>query len=367
MSVILFVLILLVLILVHEYGHLLAAKASGMKVEEFGIGFPPKVLSLSKLFRLRGETEYTVNALPLGGFVRIYGEDGAVEGSDAARAFSARPKILQAFVLVAGVLMNALLAWVLISGLLMASVPRGLSTEEVLNAREVTLTVSAVVPDSPAARAGVLPGDAVLSLKRGEEVVSPRTPEEVTAFVAAHEEAATLTVSRTGEALVFEVAPEEGVLAADPSRKAIGLATAVSGILPLPVHEALWRGAGETLSLLGAVARGLGDLAYGALTMSADLSAVSGPVGIAGAVGTAADRGIADLVFLTALISLNLAVINLVPFPALDGGRLLFLLAEALLRRPIPRRVADTANTVGFALLILLMVAVTVSDIGRLL
>jgi regulator of sigma E protease len=170
MSVLIFFLVLFVLILVHEWGHFIAAKKTGMRVDEFGIGFPPKVFGVKK-----GETEYTFNLLPIGGFVRIHGENPAAPLKDEPeRAFGARPYWAQAVVLVAGVTMNVIFAWVLFVMTLMIGIPA--SVEESKIGPDSVLYISGILPGSPLAES-VKPGSSIVSLKVGDnEVSGPLTP-----------------------------------------------------------------------------------------------------------------------------------------------------------------------------------------------
>lgn len=367
MTILLFLAVLVVLILVHEFGHFIVAKWSGMRVDEFGIGFPPKIWSTRV-----GETEYSVNALPFGGFVRIYGEDD-VDGEVATpdpRAFTSRPKNLQAATLVAGVAMNWLLAFLIIAGLLVAGTPRALSPEEVAIADDARLVVAQVMPDSPSAEAGLQTGDTVVRIESASgEAFSSADAEEFSAFVSSRiaGEPLTITVNRDGEELVLTTAPATGIIASDPERAALGVSVGSVGTIPTPLLKAPIEAAKLTWSLTEQTASGLGTFLWNAITLNADFSQVAGPVGIAGAVGDAYEDSVAQLLFLAAIISINLAIINLLPVPALDGGRLLFVAYEAISRRRIPSGFAATVNSIGFILLILLMVAVTVSDVVKLL
>lgn len=364
MSVLIFILVLVVLIVVHELGHFFAAKWAGMRVDEFGVGYPPRAMTLAK----KGDTEYTLNWLPFGGFVKIYGEDESEEGGAAPHSFVSKPRIVQALVLIAGILMNLLFAWVLLSITLALGVPRALSPEEALNAPDAAITVASVLPGSPAEEAGVKAGDAILSASRGEETFSTPDPGAFTSFIAedTEGEAIALTVRRGGEEVALSAVPRQNVAAADPSRYALGVGVGVVGTVPVSILNAPFEGAKITWEVIKQTAVGLARFFGSIFTLSADLSQVSGPVGIAGAVGTAAGNGFASLLSLTAIISVNLALINLLPVPALDGGRLLFVIIEAVIRRPIPKGVAATVNTAGFAFLILLMFAITASDLFKL-
>lgn len=368
MGILVFIIVIVALIVVHEFGHFVVAKWAGMRVDEFGLGYPPRAATLGKV----GETKLTLNWLPFGGFVKIYGEDPSTElgaGGPDPRAFGARPRILQALVLVAGVAMNLLFAYVLITGALIAGTPRALTDEELPRATGVELAVSGVLPGSPAERAGLTPGDIILAAEDGHYTFEGVRPEEFTTFVSDGAGNATiaLTVRHQGdEEETLFLKSEQGLVSTDPSRYALGVRVAPVGVVALSFGAALIEGARITWSATVLTAIGLGHFFYGILTLHADLSQVSGPVGIAGVVGSASAAGLGDLLSIMAIISINLAIINLIPIPALDGGRLLFVIIEGIIRRPIKASVTRALNTASFVLLILLMVVVTLNDIYRI-
>lgn len=369
MGILVFIIVLVVLILVHELGHFIVAKLSGMRVEEFGLGYPPRAATLGKI----GETEYTLNWLPFGGFVKIYGEDGLVGGergaSDHGRSFTSKPRILQALVLVAGVTMNLLLAYVLITGVLMAGVPRVLAPEEARQAEDVSLAVTGVLPGSPAEEAGLAIGDRIVSAEDGHYMLEGKDPASFTEFISSGQGNTTIALTvrhADGEEETVFAAPETGLIADDPSRPALGVEIASVGVLPLSFGEAIVEGVRYTWAATEATAIGLWHFFYGIFTGDADFSQVAGPVGIAGVVGDASASGLVALLSITAIISINLAIINLIPVPALDGGRLLFVAVEAITRRRIKPSVVGAMNAVSFLLLIFLMLAVTAYDIYRI-
>lgn len=361
MTVLIFIAVLLLLIIGHEFGHFIVAKLSGMRVDEFGVGFPPKIAG-----KRVGETEYTLNWLPFGGFVRIWGEDQ--EGKNDPRAFSNRPALHQAAVLFAGPLMNVVMALVL------SAVAFGVGTSAVVteeNSRylsdEPRVVIGAVLPESPAALSGIETGDTIRALSTGFEAHLVTSSEEVSERISAAVQAVTLTLERDGETLQIEVEPVAGLIEDDPERRAIGVATALVGTIQYPPHVALWRGTVDTLHNTVFVVVSLVTLVKDAVTLSADVSHIAGPVGIASLTGEAAQFGLGSLLSFAALLSVNLAIINLLPFPALDGGRLVLLGVETALRRRVPTGVAQAVNAGGFFVLILLMIVVTLQDVTRLL
>lgn len=368
MEILIFVLVLVALILVHEFGHFVAAKIAGMRVDEFGLGYPPRAAKLGTW----GETEITLNWLPFGGFVKIFGEDGLEDEHTrpkASRAFASKPRYAQAIVLVAGIAMNLVFAFVLLTWALAAGTPRALTPDEVTHATNVELTVASVLAGSPAALAGVVPGDEILSAEDGHFDYSGADPAAFSSFVTRGEGNTTIALKLkdpTGAERTVYARPIQGLVVSDPTRYALGVDIAPVGVVPVSLAAAIPEGALLTWNATVLTAQGLVTFFAGIFTLHANLADVSGPVGIAGAVGSAAKTGLGDLLSLTALISINLALINLIPVPALDGGRLLFVLIEAVIRRPIKPAIAQTVNAIGFALLILLMVVVTAHDIFKI-
>ena len=365
MEILIFIVVIVALIVVHEFGHFVVAKWSGMRVDEFGLGYPPRAMIIGKI----GETEYTLNWLPFGGFVKIFGEDSSLDKLGMPNSFSSKTRLAQALVLVAGVAMNLFFAYVLITGALVMGTPRALSDNEVATAKNVELAVANVLPGSPAAQAGLLPGDVILFAEDGHNMLPETTPSAFTKFVSEGGSNKTITLSvrhSDGKETTLFARPIEGLIASDPSRPAIGVEVANIGVVPLSLGSAIVEGARLTWSATILTAVGLWHFFYGVFTLSADLSQVAGPVGIAGVVGTASMQGFGYLFSIMAIISINLALINLIPVPALDGGRLLFVIIESVIRRPIKASVAHAVNAVGFVFLILLMLVVTAHDIFRI-
>lgn len=362
MTIILFLVVLAVLIFVHELGHFLVAKKSGIRVDEFAVGFPPKIFSW-----VRGETKYSLNLIPFGGYVKIFGEnpdDESISGSDKARSFVHAKKWKQAAVLLAGVAFNVIFAWLLISISFMSGslVLIGEGSDKYANhiaERQVVLT--GVLADSPAERAGLMAGDRLLGIgTTSGEAVNTESVRE--AIVNNPAEDISVIYSRAGEIKYTDMVPE---LNTADNRKVIGIYMENVALVKMNPFLAFWEGAKLTITTTKEVAVGLSVFLYDSIRGAGDFSQVAGPVGIVGLVGDAAQFGFAYFLGFVAFISLNLAVINLIPFPALDGGRVLFVIIEAIIRKPINPKIANALNSIGFLLLILLMIIITYKDIMK--
>ena len=359
MSILIFFLVLILLVIAHEFGHFIVAKKAGIRVDEFAFGFPPRLFA--KKF---GETTYSFNLLPLGGYVKIFGENPSDVGdaSDGGRSFVAQPRYIQALVIVAGVVFNLLLSWILLTSIFMIGTPASPSDWVGYRVSDPRLTVVGVFEGSPAANARVAEGDVLLELTDGINTVQADSAETVTAFIAPRAgQSLTLTSEREGETLVSTITPESGIISGGA---AIGVYMDTIGTLRLPPHMAFWEGGKRLVHFTQVVFQGTVGFFWSIFAGNADMSQVTGPIGLVSAVGDAADSGLTQLLLITALISISLAVINVLPFPALDGGRLLFILIEAIMHRAIPARVANYANIAGFALLMLLMIVVSWHDIA---
>lgn len=364
MYILIFIVILAVLVLVHEFGHFYAAKRAGVRVDEFGLGFPPRLWG-----KKIGETTYSINAIPFGGFVRIFGENYEPEAPDASlatdsRSFIRKPKWVQVVILIAGIVMNVVFAWLLFSIAYMSGMTTGISTE---NSRYVTdshVIVLDTLPNSPAARAGLREGDQILSYRAGGATTTVSTPATIQAVVKnSGGRPITLEVVRLAETIYVTATPTK---LSPKSDYMMGISMDIVGRANLPFYMAFIEGAKLTWRIFASIFTGLYSLIHDALLGHADVSQLSGPVGIARLVGDASRLGFVYLLSFTAFISLNLAALNLIPFPALDGGRILFVVIEAIIRRPISPRIANTVNAIGFGLLIAFMLFITYRDIVKL-
>lgn len=357
-AVVAFVVILLVLILVHEAGHALAARASGCRVEEFGFGLPPRLLA-----KRIGETLFSLNALPIGGFVRLTGED-QTESAESG-SFAARPRALRALILVAGVVANLCLAVVLFSFLAGLGLDVALNAEGTAPAFPWTTVENrrveiVEVKDRPALKgADLAAGDVLRRVGDAAVYQTDQAAELIRGFAGTE---LTLTVERAhrlfSRTLRFEPEKQRG--------EPVGLGLVDVGTVRVPWWRAPLEGLRLTERTVVLTWTGIGRTIREAITERKRPEDLAGPVGIAALTGTVAQRGPTALLEFTAVLSANLALVNLLPFPALDGGRLLFLLLDALGLRFLRGRPERLAHTIGFALLLLLLALITVGDLQRL-
>ncbi|MDO8590686.1 MAG: site-2 protease family protein [bacterium] len=365
MNIIIFLIILALLVLVHEFGHFIVAKKNGVRVDEFGLGFPPRIFG-----KKIGETVYSINAVPFGGFVRIFGEnaeslespDGVIE--DSSRSLAHKNKLVQAAVLVAGVSFNMIFAWLVISFGLVSGLPTAVDATNISQVKDVRLVISSVLPKSPAEKSGIKAGDILLSLKTDKTfLVENVNPETVQELISTSQGEIIISYKHGTEVLESKVEAKEGIV---NGGRAIGISMDMVGIMNLPIGQALVEGSLITGRMFKNITVGIFNFFGDAILGRADLSSVAGPVGMVTLVGDARDLGFAYLIFFTALLSINLAVINLLPFPALDGGRLVMVAIEAIKGSPLKPKIVQTVNALGFGLLIFLMIVVTYHDILKL-
>lgn len=357
MTILIFILILVCLILVHEFGHFIVAKAFGIRVDEFGIFFPPRLFAIKK-----GETEYSFNALPFGGFVRIFGEDGDIR---EPRSFTSKNRWIQASVIVAGIVFNLLLAWFLLTAGYMYGIETPVQHQGVGTVQNAQVTIVGVMPNSPAQKAGLRPGDKVTAVITGTSALpDPQSAEQVQGYIADHQnESVGFTVNRSGELVHALAKPAEGLA---EGKKIVGVELEDVGILKLSLPLALVQGAVLGKNITVETARGLGGFFSQLVRGRANFEQVSGPIGITSIGSTAVKEGFISTIILTSLISINLAILNLLPIPGLDGGRLLFIAIEGVTKRPISKRISFAFTIAGFGLLILLMLVASYHDVVRL-
>ncbi|OGG60368.1 hypothetical protein A3C86_00180 [Candidatus Kaiserbacteria bacterium RIFCSPHIGHO2_02_FULL_49_16] len=352
--------ILVVLIVAHEFGHFIAAKIFKVRVEEFGVGYPPRAFLFGKI----GETEYTFNWLPFGGFVRLFGDEGEKEHGQGS--FVDANRHVQALILVAGVLANAILAWGLFAGALSLGIPRVVDSASANESAH--LVVADVVVGSPAEAAGIIAGDKIVGIRDDKGAKLERlAPDTVMDFVRARGgKQIFIAYERMGTTTTVALRPAHAVIEDNAGRPAVGIALVLVSNEALSFGDAMKEAFSRTGDAFKQVGGGLWSIVREVFQGKANLADVVGPVGLVGVVSDAATHGFANVLALAGFISVNLAIINLIPIPALDGGRLLLLAIEAFWRRSAPRILVQTLNLAGVLIIALLMITVTYNDIARL-
>lgn len=372
-TIISFIIILSVLVFVHELGHFLAARKFGAKAEEFGLGFPPRIVgwyknSSGKWRTIFGNAEvvdaadtvYTLNAIPLGGFVKIKGEDG--EGKTDTSSFAHKPIWQRSIILSAGVLMNVLLAVIIISFNLLIGSTQPIEGVPLQGAiiQNKHIEISSVAVDSPAAQAGVQAGDTIVSVDNNE-ITSTENLQNYVGEKAG--QVVTYTFKRNNDIITKEITP---VTLKETNRGGIGITIAETAFVRFPWYLAIYEGVKTTGYYLWMIIFGFYDLLSRLLTGGGVSADIAGPVGIAVLTGQVASLGFSYLLQFAALLSLNLAVINILPIPALDGGRILFLIIEKIKGRPAKQETEALIHNIGFIVLIGLIILVTFKDIKNL-
>jgi len=341
-----FLALVVVLVLVHELGHFSMAKIAGMKVEEFGFGLPPRIFGVK-----RGETTYSINLIPLGGFVKIHGEDSPEDRSE--RSFNSKSIFRRFLVLVAGVAMNVLLA------ALLFIVGYGVGFPAVVgsDAAQASIQVLSVAPESPAAESGIMMGDIIYSLN-SQKVRDISQFQKLLSSYAGSE--VLLGVKRGEETLKKEIRVRKNP---PKGQGALGITIAKIGIIRYPWHKAVLEGFKSTFVYIGLMFYQL-FVIIKQLLVSGHISGVfAGPVGIGKLSFQFMKVGWLYFIRFAGLISLSLAVVNILPIPALDGGRIMFLIPEAIRKRPVSTRIQRALNTAGFVFIILIFIIVTLHDI----
>lgn len=372
-TALIFIAVLSLLVFVHELGHFYTARRFGVKAQEFGFGFPPRAIgcyrdSNGRWRRVLGNkaadeldapgTVYSLNWLPIGGFVNIKGENGAEKG--ASDSFASKKIWQRAVILAAGVIMNVVLAWFLFSVGYLIGLPQ--STEELGRkaiVSDASVLVAEVLPGRPAALAGLQANDKIISIN-GQAL---STYQELQATLAPLSGSpVTLEIERGGERLDLTATPNDS----GSGRATIGVSVYSSGLVRYPFFNAIFEGAKTTVILLKEIFLAFANLIGGLFSGQAVGDDFAGPVGIASITGQAARLGFTYLLQFVALLSLNLAVINILPLPALDGGRIVFLVIEKIKGRPVKREVENVIHNLFFFLLIGLILLITYSDIAKL-
>ena len=395
-TILIFGLILGILIFVHELGHFLTAKKNGITSHEFGFGFPPRIFGIvkdektGKWRKVWGNKEYygnntlySINLIPLGGFVRIKGENPVDEDEQKQEnlskeekkyikmstdpdSFAVQSKWARFKVLVAGVAMNFLLAWVLIAIVLMIGAPEpksdNLDQSKVL--KNIGVQIVEVESGSPADEIGLKIGDSVTKVCSKNECVDVVTADGLRDTILAHKgEKVEVHVTRGKEVKVVSGVPRTDT---KEGQGALGISMTETVIVQYPWYSAIWEGLMRVIGLTVVILSAFWALISNIVTGHGVSSEIAGPVGIAMMTQQMRDLGFVYLLQFAAILSVNLGIINILPIPALDGGRIAFLIVEAIKGKPVNHKIENIMHTVFFVALIGLMIVITVRDVLKL-
>jgi len=361
LSIIIAIISILALLTLHEFGHFIVAKKIGLKVEEFGIGYPPRIFG-----KKYGDTIYSINLLPFGAFVKIPGEGGEKSSLADYNNFTKKPIWQRALVLLAGVLSFWIIACILLIIVFSIGSPQAISDEEQGILINPKVQILGVAPDSPVEKAGIKAGDAILELSAKNEEMQITKVQEVQEFTEKHKgETVTLTIQRGKEvfeaSLIPRILPPEG-------EGAMGISLSRVAEKSYSFREAIVNGFEYTFSLTYAVIFGWGKVLVNLIKGLGLPKGVQfvGPVGLGAMVTQAVRVGINYFLQFIATISIYLAVFNILPIPALDGGKLLFLGIEKIKGKPVSRDTEEKITAFFFSFLVIAMIWVTIKDIRKL-
>jgi len=354
MFIILFFIILISLVLIHEFGHFIVAKKNGVRVEEFGIGFPPRIFGIKI-----GETLYSLNLLPLGGFVKLFGEEYHELPENQAQIHSSKAFVnkkpwQKVSIIVAGVIAHFLLGWILITYLFTQGIPSSINK----------VKVEKVNAQSPASLAGLQSGDLITGLVYKGKTFPITNTDELKKLSTRHAgEKVLFNIETVGKEKKVTIVPR---VVTRPNEGALGIVISQAFIIKkYPLYEAPYYGLKEAATITYKVLGELGRAVSNLVTTGKTGMDVTGPIGIARYTKEAAQTSINALIELIALLALNLAVINILPFPALDGGRLIFIIYEWITKKRVNTNFERYLNLAGFVLLLTLAGVITYHDIIR--
>lgn len=393
MSILIFLIILLLLVIIHEAGHFFAAKASNVRVDEFAFGFPPRLFYYKK-----GETLYAFNLIPLGGYVKIFGENGEEEENNNnknKRNFASKHPLIKIFILSAGVIMNIILAYILItlSTYLDSNIVVDRQSEEYktfVNQNRILerdIMILSVSENSPAYFAGLSVGDKIEEIKLNKEDntgkiidsklidIKNSKEDDITKYLSEklndknyeyNDSISILYKNKENKEKETTIAAVYNLDTENKDRKMIGVLFSEVINVKMTFTESLITGYEKTALFIKLTISGFKDLFVNLFTKGELSKNLAGPVGIVKEVDNAKSMGFSYLLLFSAILSISLAIFNILPFPALDGGRILFVLIEWITRKNISKKWQNILNGGGFILLILLMIFVTIKDVVKL-
>ena len=339
-----------VLIILHEFGHFIVAKRSGVWVEEFGLGLPPRIFG-----KKIGETVYSLNWLPIGGFVKLHGETSSDEVVFPKRAFTKKKPLTRIAITLAGIVMNFILAIVSFAIIyFVLGIPGN-----------TNIKIISVSQNSPAAAAGIQPNDLITKVNGTKVVTDTAFVAEISKFKG---QKVDLTIERNKETLIDTIIPR---LNPPVGEGALGVEFRVDEAIYFPPiwqrpFVSAWYGVKQTWDLSKAVVFGLGGAAQSVSKGQAPKGVV-GPLGLIAIFKQFADLGLLPIINLIGVVSVNLAIVNLIPFPPLDGSRIALIVAEKLTKKKMTPKLEEKVYLIGFAVLIGLMILITSHEIPALI
>ena len=402
-AILIFILILGMLIFVHELGHFVVARRNGVKAPEFGFGFPPRIVGFQflreipepgkkkKLFskwriiwgskdgddqneindltevhekKLQGGTVYSLNWFPLGGFVRIKGEDGG--NKKDVDSFASKSAWKRIKILAAGVAMNFMFAWFLLSIAFIIGAPEEANPDSVNINYKSKIQISGIITDSPASTMGLKVGDEISKIQKNPagEKITLKNVKDVQEYIKANKgKEMILEVLRGKDRVSLRGTPRVNT---PEGQGSLGIALSETILVKYSWPEAIWKGLLAVWDMTVMIFVGLFGLIKMLFSGQGGSADVAGPVGIAILTRQVANLGLVYIIQFAAILSINLRIANIMPIPTLDGGRILFVLIEKIKGSPVSLKVEQTFHTVFFALLMLLMLLVTYKDIVKL-
>jgi len=344
------------LLILHEFGHFILAKKFGVRVDEFGIGYPPRIFG-----KKIGETIYSINLLPFGAFVKLPGEIGRAEDP---KSFSSQSVLKRALIVFGGVLSFWLMAVILFSIVFNLGAPTAIGDDTSSNLVDPKVQIVSILANSPAKAAGLKPGDTIKQLTINNQQLTINKVKEIQELTEKYKgEEIILTIERGEEvfnvSLIPRVSPPFG-------EGPIGVALVRTAIKSYPWYQAPWQGILTTFNMTGAVIQGYGQAIKNLIAGQPTGVELMGPVGVFHLFTQVSRLGISYFLQFVGMIAIYIAIFNVLPIPAVDGGKLLFLGIEAVRRKPLNEKIEQNVTVVFFALLIMTMIWVTIKDISKL-
>jgi len=344
------------LVVLHEFGHFILAKKFGVKVEEFGIGYPPRIFS-----KKIGETIYSLNLLPFGAFVKLPGE---LERIEDEQSFSKQPIGKRTLIILGGVLSFWIIAIILFSIVFVLGTQMAIGDEIDSGIINPKVQISAVISDSPANLAGLKPGDTILNLQSQNLNLKVEKVKEVQEFTNQNlGQEITLTIERGKEVFDVSLVPRTS----PPSGEGpMGVALVRTVVKSYPWYQALWQAISATANMTLAIIKGYQQVIKNLISGLPWGIELTGPVGIFNLLSQASQLGLNYFLQFVGIIAIYIALFNILPIPAVDGGKLLFLGIEFIRKKPVSQKVEQNITAFFFSLLLILMVWVTIKDIKKL-